>query len=63
MVFCMENNSPKEIEVITVLIENGFRISVLPYMDIVHLHNLVAIALSAKTVSLMPLQRLELWTP
>lgn len=35
--------SAEEIEVITVLIENGFSISVLPYMDIVHLHNLVAI--------------------
>jgi len=80
--------SAEEIEVITGLIENGFGISVLPYMDIVHLHNLVAIpvqtsiwkskfyiarrkyesrsaaiALSAKTVSLVPLQRLELWTP
>ena len=35
--------SAEEIEVITGLIENGFGISVLPYMDIVHLHNLVAI--------------------
>ncbi len=33
----------EEIEVITGLIGNGFGISVLPYMDIVHLHNLVAI--------------------
>lgn len=35
--------SAEEIEVITGLIGNGFGISVLPYMDIVHLHNLVAI--------------------
>lgn len=35
--------APPKIEVIIVLIENGFSISVLPYMDIVHLHNLVTI--------------------
>ena len=31
----------EEIEVITGLVENGFGISVLPYMDIVRLHNVV----------------------
>ena len=35
--------SAEEIEVITGLVGNGFGISVLPYMDIVHLHNLVTI--------------------
>ena len=33
----------EEIEVITGLVENGFGISVLPYMDIVRLHNVVTI--------------------
>ena len=33
----------EELEVITGLVENRFGISVLPYMDIVHLHNIVAI--------------------
>lgn len=35
--------SAEEIEVITGLVENGFGISVLPYMDIVRLHNVVTI--------------------
>lgn len=33
----------EEIEVITGLVENGFGISVLPYMDIIRHHNIVAI--------------------
>lgn len=33
----------EEIEVITGLVENGFGIAVLPYMDIVRLHNVETI--------------------
>ena len=33
----------EEIEVITGLVENGFGISILPYMDIVRLHHITAI--------------------
>lgn len=37
----------EEIEVITGLVENGFGISVLPYMDIIRHHNIVAIPIQS----------------
>ncbi|MCI5920162.1 MAG: LysR family transcriptional regulator [Roseburia sp.] len=41
--------SAEEIEVVTGLVENGFGISVLPYMDIVRLHNIVTIPVQTST--------------
>lgn len=55
--------SAEEIEVITVLIENGFSISVLPYMDIVHLHNLVAIPVQTPIWKSKFYREKKIWKP
>lgn len=55
--------SAEEIEVITGLIENGFGISVLPYMDIVHLHNLVAIPVQTPIWKSKFYREKKIWKP
>lgn len=55
--------SAEEIEVITGLIGNGFGISVLPYMDIVHLHNLVAIPVQTPIWKSKFYREKKIWKP
>ena len=49
----------EEIEVITGLVENGFGISILPYMDIVRLHHITAIPVQTSKLEIKILHRQE----